>query len=96
MAKRRNVSPEFKAKVALAAMRGDGTMAELASRYQIHPNMIAKWKRDALESVKEAFKKGRDGSNRDVEEEVRRLRAKIRVSGSSVRFCTLRPGARPS
>ena len=43
MAKRRNFSPEFKAKVALAAMRGDGMTAELAARYQIHPNMIAKW-----------------------------------------------------
>jgi transposase len=77
MAKRRNFSPEFKAKVALAAMRGDGTMAELASRYQIHPNMIAKWKREALDSVKEAFKKGRDGSGRDAEDEIRRLQAKI-------------------
>ncbi len=77
MAKRRNFSPEFKAKVALAAMRGDGTMAELASRYQIHPNMIAKWKREALESVKEGFKKGRDSSGRETEEEVRRLQAKI-------------------
>ena len=78
MAKRRNFSPEFKAKVALAAMRGEGTMAELAARYQIHPNMIAKWKRDALESVKDAFKKGREGStNRDAEEEIRRLQAKV-------------------
>ena len=77
MAKRRNFTPEFKAKVALAAMRGDGTMAELAARYQIHPNMIAKWKRDALDSVKEAFKKGRDGTGRDTEEEIRQLQAKI-------------------
>ncbi len=45
MTKRRNYSTDFKAKVALAAIRGDGTMAELASRYDIHPNMIAKWKR---------------------------------------------------
>jgi transposase len=77
MAKRRNFSPEFKAKVALAAMRGDGTMAELAGRYQIHPNMIAKWKREALDGVKDAFKKARDGSDRDTEEEIRRLQAKI-------------------
>ena len=77
MARRRNFSPEFKAKVALAAMRGDGTMAELAARYEIHPNMIAKWKRDALDSVKEAFKKGRDTTGREVEDEIRRLQAKI-------------------
>ncbi len=55
MAKRRNYSTEFKAKVALAAIRGDGTMAELASRYDIHPNMITKWKRQALAGMKEGF-----------------------------------------
>ena len=38
MAKRKQVSVEFEAKVALAAIRGDETVAELASRYQIHPN----------------------------------------------------------
>ena len=48
MAKRRNFSTEFKAKVAVAAIRGDGIMAELASRYGIHPNMITKWKKQAL------------------------------------------------
>ena len=48
MAKKRQYSAEFKAKVALAANRDDETVAELASRYQIHANMIAKWKRKAL------------------------------------------------
>jgi transposase len=43
MAKRKQYSAEFKAKVALAAIRGDGTIAELASQYKIHPNMITKW-----------------------------------------------------
>jgi len=55
MAKRRNFSTDFKAKVALSAIRGDGTMAELASRYDIHPNMIVKWKRQALAGTKEDF-----------------------------------------
>ena len=65
MAKRRNFSADFKAKVALAAMRGDGTMAELAARYKIHPNMITKWKRDALDGVKETFQRGKDPSVRN-------------------------------
>ena len=77
MAKRRNFSTDFKAKVALAAIRGDGTMAELASRYGIHPNMITKWKRQALTGMKEGF--GRNGPNRDLsrEEEIKTLQAKV-------------------
>ena len=58
-------------------MRGDGTMAELAARYKIHPNMITKWKRDALDSVKEGFQRGRDPSARNHEDEIKDLQAKI-------------------
>ena len=77
MAKRRNFSTDFKAKVALAAIRGDGTMAELASRYEIHPNMITKWKRQALTGMKEGF--GRNTANRDIsrEGEIKTLQAKV-------------------
>ena len=58
MAKRKQYSTEFKAKVALSAIRGDGTLVELASRYKIHPNMITKWKREALEGMKDRFARG--------------------------------------
>ena len=58
MAKRKQYSAEFKAKVALAAIRSDGTVAELASRCEIHPNMIAKWKRMALDNIKDSFRRG--------------------------------------
>jgi len=77
MAKRRNFSPEFKAKVALAAIRGDGTVAELAARYKVHPNMIAKWKREALDGMKETFSSGKGQGQRNHEEEIKRLQAKV-------------------
>ena len=77
MAKRRNYSADFKSKVALAAIRGDGTIAELASRYGVHANMITKWKREALEGMKETFDKGNGKQRLDQEAEVRRLQAKI-------------------
>lgn len=77
MAKRRNFSADFKAKVALAAIRGDGTMAELASRYDIHPNMIAKWKRQALAGMKEGFGRNAAKGDSNREAEIKTLQAKV-------------------
>ena len=51
MAKRRNFSAAFKAKVAFEALRGDQTLAELSARHKVHPNLITKWKRPASEGV---------------------------------------------
>ncbi len=77
MAKRRNFSAAFKAKVAIEALRGDQTLAELASRHRVHPNLIAKCKRQASEGMVDVFsgKKGaRDSSH---EAEIKELHAKI-------------------
>jgi transposase len=53
--KRQCHSDQFKAKVALAAMRGDKTLGELAQQFQVHPTQIATWKQRLLESVHELF-----------------------------------------
>ena len=74
--KRRNHSPEFKAKVALAALRGDRTMAELAEQFDVHPNQIQDWKRRLVEQAGELFARGQQGDGVS-DETVQALHAKI-------------------
>ena len=52
---RRNHSPAFKAKVALAAVKGEYTLAELAKRHAVHPTQITQWKTQLLERMDEVF-----------------------------------------
>ena len=57
--KRQCHSEQFKAKVALAAVRGDKTLGELAKQFQVHPTQISTWKQHLLERVSELFADGR-------------------------------------
>jgi len=77
MRTRRRFSGEFKAKVALEAIQGHQTVAELARRHEIHPNLIALWKRQAIEKLAKVFdeKAVEGGANRDAE--IAKLHAKI-------------------
>ena len=57
--KRKKYSPEFKAKVALAAIKNEETVSELAARFGVHPTMIHSWKRALLDSAADVFDKGK-------------------------------------
>ena len=60
---RRNHAPAFKAKVALAAVKGDGTLAELAKRFDVHPAQVTAWKDQLLAGAADVFTDGADGPN---------------------------------
>lgn len=74
--KRRNHSTEFKAKVALAALRGDRTLAELAEQFDVHPNQITEWKKRVVEGAGDLFVRSKQGGG-SGEDDVQALHAKI-------------------
>ena len=69
-------SPSLKAKVALAALKGDQTVAELASRFQVHPSRIHAWKRVLVEQAQELFQNGQ-GQEKDNEALIAKLYQQI-------------------
>jgi transposase len=62
---RKHYDKTFKAKVAIEALRGEKTLQELATAYGVHPNMIALWKKQLLESAEQLFEKA--GKDKDAE-----------------------------
>ena len=75
--KRRRFSADFKAKVALEALKGEQTLSELATRFDLHPNMIAQWKRQATEGMVEVFSSKTARREEVGEAQIKDLHAKI-------------------
>ena len=75
--RRRRYSAEFKAKVALEAIRGEQTINDLAALYELHPNMITNWKRQAIDNMAAAFSGASERSVKADEEQIKEPHAKI-------------------
>jgi transposase len=60
---------KFKAKVALEAIKGEKTIAEIASEYSVHPNLVGQWKKKMLEGLPEIFEKGEDKKVKETDKE---------------------------
>ena len=73
---RRNHTPAFKAKVALAAIKGEMTLAQLAEHFYVHPNQITQWKAQLQESAANVFGTGGQGTAPPAVD-VKSLHAKI-------------------
>ena len=74
--KRRNHSTAFKAKVAVAALKGDRTQAELAEDFDIHPNQIIEWRKQLLENAGQVFGRS-EKQTQESEHKIKELHAKI-------------------
>lgn len=74
---KRQHAAEFKAKVAIEALKGVLSSAELASKFEVHPTQIAKWKRQLLESSAEIFGQGKERRAKDDEVNNDRMLKKI-------------------
>jgi len=75
--KRRNHKPSFKAKVALAAIRGDRTISEIARQYGVHPNQVSSWKKIVLDNLESLFAGNYSAFDSDSEQKIKELYAKI-------------------
>jgi transposase len=75
--KRRRYSAEFKAKVALEAIRGEATISELVSKHGVHQTLINAWKRQAVEGMAGVFAGKAEEAAAERESELEKLHAKI-------------------
>jgi putative transposase len=74
---KKSFSPEFMAKVALAAIKEEATIAELSSKYEVHRTQIGNWRKQAMEGAVDIFKGKRDKSRKDNEKLVEELYCQI-------------------
>ena len=74
---RRNHLPAFKAKVALAALKNDRTIAQLAEQFDVHANQITAWKDQLLASAADVFERGGNAKSSAAEIDIKSLHAKI-------------------
>ena len=75
--RRRRFTAEFKKRVALAALRGDRTVQQIAARHEVHPNQVSLWKRQAVDGLGEVFADRRSSRQSEHATTIRDLHAKI-------------------
>ena len=77
MTRRRRFTADFKARVALEALRGDTTIQGIAARHKVHPNQVTTWKRQAMDGLGEVFSNGAERAHQDHDAAIHALHARI-------------------
>jgi len=90
--KRSRYSAELKAKVALEAIRGQKTINEIASEYDVHPSQVGTWKKQVLESLPEVFSNGKSRSREDEQAKLDALYQQIGQLQVELAFLKKRTG----
>jgi len=84
--KRKTYDDNFKARVALEAVRGEKTISEIASLYEVHPNQITKWKKQLLENVSSLFSNRKDPEIEEQKKLIEELYKKIGKQNIELEF----------
>jgi transposase len=74
---RRKHTPEFKASIALEAIKGIKTISQIAKEFEVHPVMVSAWKKDLMERLPEVFEKKNTRKDKQVEQETEQLQRKV-------------------
>ena len=83
---RRKHTPEFKARIALEAIRGVKTISEIAAEFEIHPVMVGNWKKEMLENLPSLFEQKNVKKEKDLDRETEHLHRKVGQLTMEVEF----------
>lgn len=86
MKKRRTYDDNFKARVALEAIKGEKTLSEIASHFEVHPNQITQWKKQLLENVSSLFSRKKDPEIEETKKLLEELYKKIGKQNIELEF----------
>ena len=86
MKKRRTYDDQFKARVALEAIKGEKTLSEIASHFEVHPNQITQWKKQLLENVSSLFSRRKDPEIEEMKKLLEELYKKIGQQNIELEF----------